>query len=116
MFGGIEVEFAEDGSQQLYLGHQRIQNQRGFILRPELFEQRAAEGGFTRPHLAGNLDEAFSLAYTEQQMIESLAMLVAKEKKPRIGRNIERGFFKAVEFVVHNREKWALFRQKASHS
>src|ERR1039457_6562803 len=66
----------------------------------ELFQQGAAEGGFARADLAGELHKALALADAVEQMVEGFAMLGAVEKKARVRRDVERRLLQAIKLKI----------------
>ena len=67
----------------------------------QLLEQGAAEGGFARAHLAGELHKTLALANAIQQMVERFAVLGAVKEESRVRRYVERGRLQAIELKVH---------------
>src|SRR5262249_45055468 len=78
--------------QEFHVGQLGIQDERYIDLGRELLEQTPAEGGLPSPDLAGELDEAASLADSVQEMCQALAVPAAHIEVARIRRDGKRGF------------------------
>ncbi len=96
------MELSQNGSQQLFAVHARVEDQsRAVLLVVELLQQRAAQSRLARADLARDLDEPLPLTQPEEKVIERLPVLLAEEQEARVRRDVERRLPKAVEVVVH---------------
>src|SRR6266508_5155593 len=101
----LQAELREHRPQELRARHAGVQDQGGPVSRPELLEDRAADGRLPRADLAGDLDEALALPDAEQDVVEGLAVPLGKEEEPRVGRDVEGRLPESVELVVHPKGK-----------
>jgi len=85
-----------DRPQQQVDTQARIENQSRLVSWPKFLQQLAADCCLAGPHLARQLDETFALVNAEQQVVERLLMLRAKEQKARVRRDAERLFTQLV--------------------
>ena len=97
----LQIQLHGNGLDQLIGVQHGIEDQGGGKFGAKLFQQGAAEGGFARADLAGQLDKALALANAVEQMVEGLAMLGAEKQEPRIGCNVKGRFLQPVIFQVH---------------
>src|SRR5262249_49567018 len=68
----LQAELVEDRLEELVAGQDRVQDEGGLHLRPQLLQDGAADGGLPGAHLAGELDEALALADAEEDVVERL--------------------------------------------
>ena len=76
-------------------------DQRGGIMRVELFHHRPAKSGLARADFTRELDETLALTNTVKDVIERLAMFRAVKEKAGIRRDVERRFRQAIVLAVH---------------
>ena len=100
--GVLDVKIFKDGAQQVLAADMGVGDQGRLGARVELVQKRAADGGLAGADVAGNDDKALAGFNGIDQCTQGLHVLAAFVEKPRTGRHIERRFFEAVEFVVHN--------------
>jgi hypothetical protein len=85
------VELVADGGQQLHGGERGVEDHRHVDRGGQLLEQRAAERGLPRAHLAGELDEpAAALGQPPEEVRQGLAVSLGEKEIPRVRRDRER--------------------------
>src|SRR5439155_2375363 len=91
-----------DSFHQFIRAHHWIENERRCIVAIQLLEHRPAEGRLAGADLARQLDEAFALTNSVEQMVDGLSVFGAVEEEPRVRRDVERRFAQAIVVQIHD--------------
>src|SRR6266481_2888682 len=95
------AKIAQNGSQELSLRKEGIQQQRWINVLLQILQHRPAQGGFSRTDVPIKNDEALAARYAvpEEFVCEKVRGAVIKELRIRC--QAERGLIKSIEFFVH---------------
>ncbi len=108
----VDVQLVADGGHQFGAVQLGVEDQGHVDQVGNLLEEASAQGGFAGAHLAGDLNEPPHLAHAVQKVRQGLPVLLAQEKKARVGRQGKRLFLELKIVEVHGGTLAVCFRNE----